>query len=162
MTSRITELEQSLAASEARVVELERERDRLRECIKEEMKYRHLAYDAMYAAEDRTEAAESAASTAMRDGMLEAARIADERWKMWMQRSREAESRGDVFDLDRIGGHIGEADAIKAAIRTRASSLPGGEGKVGDDDPYRPEMVEELLSLVGTPAGRETRKDGEA
>jgi len=50
MTSRITELEQSLAASEARVVELERERDRLRECIKEEMKYRHLAYDAMYAA----------------------------------------------------------------------------------------------------------------
>lgn len=146
MTSRITELEQSLAASEARVVELERERDRLRECIKEEMKYRHLAYDAMYAAEDRTEAAESAASTAMRDGMMEAARIADELGETYGKAWREGR-KSDTHMEGQSGGAFDAADAI----RTRASSLPGGEGKAGDDDPYRPEMVEELLSLVGEP-----------
>lgn len=103
MTSRITELEQSLAASEARVVELERHRDMLKELLAE-ANAQHF---------DATMRAESAASTAMRDGMMEAARIA------------EYEADYAPMPSTAFGAHIAKA------IRTRASSLPGGEGKAG-------------------------------
>lgn len=106
MTSRITELEQSLAASEARVVELERERDEASRLADEVAGFYRTAVAKLVAAE-------SAASTAMRDGMMEAARIA------------EYEADYAPMPSTAFGAHIAKA------IRTRASSLPGGEGKAG-------------------------------
>ena len=70
LQARITELEQSLAASEARVVELERERDEASRLADEVAGFYRTAVAKLVAAE-------SAASTAMRDGMMEAARIAE-------------------------------------------------------------------------------------
>lgn len=129
LAGRITELEQSLAASEARVVELERELVAFQRSFDGHVYVKNDDYVALHR---RAEAAESAASTAMRDGMMEAARIGAAKMEEYRAAAEKAGASTDEQQvttmLDNRLLAEGAREAV-IAIRTRASSLPGGEGE---------------------------------